>query len=115
MQNYKKIVITGILQANYYALECVLVCFIKLNRVQARDYNNKKRLASSSYGMLTGSVMILSFGALKAIFIGPFIASFLLTHILSPNHWILNDLVTWLPFSSCTFPLPDAVFSQADE
>ena len=53
----KKVVITGILQANYYTLVCVLVCFIKLNRVQARDYNNKKRPASSSYGMLTGSAV----------------------------------------------------------
>ncbi|MEE1260545.1 MAG: hypothetical protein U0K66_10215, partial [Paludibacteraceae bacterium] len=58
LQNYKKVVITGILQANYYALVCVLVCFIKLNRGQARGYNNKKRPASSSYGMLTGSVIL---------------------------------------------------------
>ena len=52
MQNYKKVLIIGILQANYYTLECVL-----LYRVQARDYNNKKRPASRSYGMLTGSVI----------------------------------------------------------
>jgi hypothetical protein len=69
LQNYKKVVIIGILQANYYTLECVLVCFIKLNRVQARDYNNKKRPASSSYEMLTGSVIIDS---KKAFFTGAF-------------------------------------------